>query len=329
MLYLHGIGHFYPENIISNDFLEKLDIGSNSEWIRERVGIKNRRTVLPLDYIKTTKNVDTRAAMEAAQYTNAQTGVLAAKMALERAGLQPKDIGLVISSSCIPDLSCPSEASTVAAGLDIEALSFDLNSACSSFGVALNFIDNMKPAALPAYVLLLNVENMTKVINYSDRNTAALWGDGATAAIVSASVASKIIFEGFTSTSDPSGWNKVQVPRMGYFQQNGKEVQNFAIRRTSESIKSLQLKQENEEQGRVLFIGHQANYTMLESVCRRCAISPENHLYNVIEKGNTGSAGAPGVISQHYSDLKKGDTILISVVGGGLTWSSFRVRVEN
>ena len=92
MLYLHGIGHFYPENIITNPFLEELNIGTSEEWIMERVGIRTRRTVLPLDYIRNTKNRDPREAFAAGLYNNAQTGAAASRMALDRAGIKPEDI---------------------------------------------------------------------------------------------------------------------------------------------------------------------------------------------------------------------------------------------
>src|SRR4051812_8814521 len=103
MIYFHGFGHFHPENQLDNAFLESLDIGTTEQWITERVGIKSRRTVLPLDYIRATKNTDLRGAQEAALYTNAETGRRAALMALERAGLQPSDIGMVIAGGCSPD----------------------------------------------------------------------------------------------------------------------------------------------------------------------------------------------------------------------------------
>ena len=97
MLQIHGVGHFHPENVIDNAFLESLDIGTNDEWILERVGIRERRTVLSLDYIRDTRNADPRAAYEASRYTNAQTAARASRMALERAGLEPGDIGMVIA----------------------------------------------------------------------------------------------------------------------------------------------------------------------------------------------------------------------------------------
>ena len=106
-LYVHGVGHFHPENVIDNRFFEELDIGTSDSWILERVGIRERRTVLPLDYIKRTRNADVRAAYEAAQYSNVETGKRAALAALARAGLAPKDIGMVVSGGCTNDAAIP------------------------------------------------------------------------------------------------------------------------------------------------------------------------------------------------------------------------------
>src|SRR3712207_1057903 len=107
MLYIHGIGHFHPGNVIDNAFLANLDIGVDENWILERVGILERRTVLPLDYIVHTKNRDPRAASEAAEFSNAETGVNAAQSALKQAGLEPRDIGLVITGGCSPQFTIP------------------------------------------------------------------------------------------------------------------------------------------------------------------------------------------------------------------------------
>ncbi|MEO7094033.1 MAG: ketoacyl-ACP synthase III, partial [Polyangiales bacterium] len=114
-LHLHGVGHFHPENVIDNRFLEALDIGTTDEWILERVGIRARRTVLPLDYVKQTKNADLRAGHEAAMYSNVETGRRAALHALERAGLTPKDIGMVVAGGCTPEMAIPAEACRIAA----------------------------------------------------------------------------------------------------------------------------------------------------------------------------------------------------------------------
>ena len=138
MLYLHGIGHFHPENVITNQFLVELDIGTDEGWIMERVGIRERRTVLPLDYIRETKNRDAREAYEVSLYTNAEMGAAAARMALSRASLKSSDIGLVLSGCSAPAWSSPAEAAMVAAEMGIDAPCVDVNSACTSFELAMS-----------------------------------------------------------------------------------------------------------------------------------------------------------------------------------------------
>jgi 3-oxoacyl-[acyl-carrier-protein] synthase-3 len=327
MIYLHGIGHFHPENVISNDFLEALDIGTSCEWIMERVGILTRRTVLPLDYIRQTRNRDPREASKAALYGNAETGAAAARMALDRAGLKSEDIGLVISGSCTPDYTCPAEAASVGAALDIEAPCFDLNSACTSFGMQVTFLDRMKPEALPPFILLVNPESLTCCVDYSERNSAVLFGDGSAAAVVSASVPARAAFSSCACESKPSAWTKVQIPRLGYFQQDGKAVQGFAIRKTTDSLRMLQ-SQFPLNGERLKFIGHQANLGMLATVCERTGIAQRNHWQNVVDFGNTGCAGAPAVLSQHWEDLLPGCHVAISLVGAGLTWVHMMLQVE-
>ncbi len=144
-LYLHGLGHFHPENEITNRFLEELDIGTDEQWILDRVGIRSRRTVLPLDYIRDTRNRDPSQAMEAALYTHADTGVLATEMALERAGITRDAIGMVIAGSSRPGLSAPADACHIAAALGMEVPALDMNSACTSMWVALYMLSNMRP----------------------------------------------------------------------------------------------------------------------------------------------------------------------------------------
>ncbi len=327
MLYLHGIGHFYPENVIDNQFLEDLDIGTSVDWILERVGIHTRHTVLPLDYIRTTKNRDQRAAFEAATYSNVQTGAAAARMAMERAGITPHDVGLVISGSCTPDSLTPAESATIAAELGIEAPCFDINSACSSFGMQISFLVNMKPDALPPYVLVVNPENMTKSVNYADRSTAVLFGDGSSAAVVSSRVPAPRMFLSCFYDSKPSAWEKVSIPRLGYFKQDGNAVQRFAIRKTTESLRLL--REAYAVNGtNFKFIGHQANLSMLNTVCERAGISPDNHWHNVRRYGNTGCSGAPSVLSQHWHDLQPGHHVALSLVGAGLTWTHMLLKVE-
>ena len=327
MLYLHGVGHFHPENIITNKFLEELDIGTTEEWILERVGIRTRRTVLSLDYIKTTKNRDPRGAPEASLYTHAQTGAAAARLALERAGIKKEDIGLVISGTSLPDYVTPAQAATIAGELGIDCICFDLNSACTTFAMQINFLNRMRPEALPPFVLLVQPESVTHAMDFSDRSVAVLFGDGSSAAVVSASVPSRLTVLACYCDSKPTKWNALTVPRMGFFQQEGSMIQGFAIRKTTESLWMLKSAfQMNSD--RFKFVGHQANLGMLLTVCERAGIQQCNHWQNVVDFGNTGCSSAPAVLSQHWDELQPGDHVAIALAGGGLTWAHMLLRVE-
>ncbi len=328
MLYLHGMGHFNPENIISNQFLEDLDIGTSDEWIIERVGIVNRRTVLPLDYIKTTKNADFRAAFEARLYKNSQMAAAAARKALARASLTLGDIGMVIAGSSSPDNIAPAESSAVAAELGIEVPCLDMNSACSSFGMQIDFLSKMQPETLPPYVLVVDSESLTKSVNYADRSMAVLFGDGSAAAIVSTKVPSRAVFCDCSYDSRPSGWSKVGIDWQWRFYQDGNAVQGFAIRTTTEGVRNLQ-NIYGARAKRFVFIGHQANFSMLKTVCERTGIAPENHWYGVDQFGNTGCCSAPSVLSAHWADLQPGDRVAMSIVGAGLSWAHMMLKVED
>ncbi|MFO0599336.1 MAG: ketoacyl-ACP synthase III [Myxococcaceae bacterium] len=325
MLHLHAIGHFHPENVIDNAFLESLGIDTNDAWIVERVGIKRRHTVLPLDYIRTTKNKDPRAAIEAATMSNAETGALAGRMALERAKLTTKDIGMVLAGSCSPDECIPAEANRVAQELEIDGPSLDVASACSSFCSQLYFLEAMRPEKLPDFIMLVNPENSTRVVDYSDRSACVLWGDCSSAAIVSPRIPGKWKVTSTYLKGDPAGADKVVVPRFGHFTQQGAEVQKFAVKRAGEVYEVLREEWLKGGAGRTVnelsFIGHQANLRMLEAVARRCEVPAERHVYNVDTRGNVGASGAPSVMSEHWDSPRLGDAVALCVVGSGLTWA--------
>ncbi|MEO1575846.1 MAG: ketoacyl-ACP synthase III [Pseudomonadota bacterium] len=322
MLYIHGAGHFHPDNVIDNAFLEALDIDTTDQWIVDRVGIRTRRTVLPLDYIRQTQNVDPAAGAEAAELSNAQTGARAAALAIERAGVAASDIGLVIAGSCTPATSCPAEACTIAAEAGIDAPAYDVNSACSSLAAQMHLLMGMGEA-LPDYVLLVHPDNSTREIDYRDRNSCVLWGDGTSALIVSSRHPSPLTVTRTTFTSDPRGHDKVQFLRHGHFRQDGRTVQTFAIKRTVSLIRELSAEGEAP-----YFIGHQANLSMLQAAGKRGGIDDEKHWFNVDRFGNCGAAGGPTVLSEHWGQLSPGDTLVMAVVGSGLSWGGARIEVS-
>jgi 3-oxoacyl-[acyl-carrier-protein] synthase-3 len=323
-VYLHGLGHCHPATEITNQFLEDLDIGTTDTWITERVGIHSRRTVLTLDYIRQTKNVDPRASVEARSCDQAELGAQAARLAIARAGLSASDIGMVIGGSSAPDFVTPAEACAIAAKLEIDAPAFDIASACTSFFVPLHLLSMMERGA-PDYVLIVVPETLTCTVDYRDRSAAVLWGDAAAAAVVSTRVPGRAEILSTTLGSNPAAFDKVTVPRQGFFRQEGQAVQKFAIKRMSAMVQAL--KTEHRVPGRLFsFIGHQANLRMLQSVADACEIPPARHFHNVCDFGNTAAAGSPSVLSNRWDAWNSEDDIAVAGVGAGLTWASYLLR---
>jgi len=329
-LHLHGLGHAHPENEITNRFLEGLGIGTDDAWIVERTGIRSRRTVLSLDYVAETRNRDVRAARAAQVVSAAELGARAAEQALARAGLAAADAGWVVAGSSAPERPCPALAASVAAALGIEAPAFDLNSACTSFLAQLHWLAALRPEAAPRFVLVVLPELMTPVVDYDDRATAVLWGDGAAAAVLSLVEPGVATLVGAEIACSPAGAEKVVVPRAGHFAQAGRQVQVFAIRKTLESW--LRLRELAERTGRpdrtLHLVGHQANLRVLEAVCERGEVPPEHHHHNVEWFGNTGAASAPSVVSQRWEKWTAGDDVALVGVGAGLAWGGALARFE-
>ena len=326
-LHLHGMGHAHPENEIDNRLLESLEIGTDDAWIVERTGIRSRRTVLDLEYIRATRNRDVRAAREAQTITAGELGRRAAELALARAGLTAPDIGWVVAGSSAPERPTPALAGSVAGAMGVEVPVFDLNSACTSFLVQLHMMAALRDDAAPRYVLLVVPELMTPVVDYDDRATAVLWGDGAAAAVVSLTEPGVATIESTEIASSPAGADKVVIPRAGYFGQEGRQVQVFAIRKTLEGWARLREYAEQAGPERAHhFVGHQANLRVLENVCERGEIAADRHHHNVEWFGNTAAASAPSVMSQNWEKWAADDDVAMVGVGAGLTWGSALVR---
>ena len=319
MLYLHALGHYHPENIIDNAFLESLNINTHSEWILERVGIRERRTALSLDYIRKTYNKTPMLAFQQGEIAYAEGAAMAIHHALNRADIEPHQVGLVISGECILQYTLPANASVIAAATGIQSMGLDMNTACSSFATQMHYLNHLDDSALPEYIVVVNPGFFTSIIDFSDRNTAVLFGDGVAAAVVSKRHESLWRLIDSHVDSNPKEWSVVTSPIGGHFTQQGSRVQHFAIKTTTNELNFLS-KRNGINLSEVYFIGHQANLTMLQSAASRAGITPDKHLYNVDRFGNCGAASAPSVFSQQWDLFKSNDQVLMCVVGAGLTW---------
>jgi len=155
-----------------------------------------------------------------------------------------------------------------------------------------------------------------------------LFGDCATASILSTTVPSNKIFSDCEMASKPTLWDKAVVPRWGYFCRDGGAVQGFAIRKTTDGLRSLLGLIPDADMRRVFFIGHQANLGVLETAAKRSGVAPANHWFNVNLFGNVGCAGGPSVLSQHWDELRSGDHVAMALVGAGLTWTQMLLTIK-
>jgi 3-oxoacyl-[acyl-carrier-protein] synthase-3 len=327
MLHILGMGTCHPTTSIDNHFLEALDIGTNAQWIEEKIGILERVTTLPVDYIKTTRNQDPRMAREVASMTPTDLGQRAAEEALRKAGVSARDIGLVIVNCCSPQQTLPGEAVRIADSLGVMAPAFDVYTACPAFALHIDYLRNYNESELPEFVLCVSTATMTHHVNYNDRSDGAIWGDGAAAWVVSARNRGKLEILDSAYTADPTRCAAVVVDSYRFFHQDGRAVRDFSVRQTVRLIKAIEERYPI-DWSRDIFIGHQANRTMLEQITNNREIPATNHWHNVTYLGNQAGAGAPASLAMHWDKLTPGQHIVVAVVGAGLSWGSIVMRAR-
>ncbi len=327
MLDILGMGTCHPATSIDNHFLEALDIGTNAQWIGEKIGVLERVTTLPAEYIKSTRNQDPREALSVASMSATDMGVEAGRKALAQAGIKPQDIGMVIVNCCAPRETIPSEAVRIAERLGCPAVAFDVYTACPAFALHVDFLRNYREEKLPEYVLCISTAAMTQHVNYNDRSDGAIWGDGAAAWVMSTRHQGKLEVLDSMFTADPTRCEAVVVDSFGFFKQDGRAVRDFSVRQTVRLVKAIEERYPI-DWNRDIFIGHQANRTMLEQIVNNREIPAANHWHNVTHLGNQAGAGAPAVLSMHWDKITPGQHIVVAVVGAGLSWGSivFRAR---
>jgi 3-oxoacyl-[acyl-carrier-protein] synthase-3 len=325
MLTILGMGTSHPTTVITNKFLEDLDIGTNAQWIEEKIGIIERLSTLPLDYIQTTRNQDPREALRVASMSATDMGTLAAEAALRKVGITARDIGMMIVNCCSPRQTIPGEAVRIANRLGVEAPAFDVYTACPAFALHVDFLRNYEESSLPEFILCISTAAMSQHVNYNDRSDGAIWGDGAAAWIISPRHKGRLEIVDSTFTADPTRCAAVVVDSYGFFHQDGRAVRDFSVRQTVRLVKAIEERYPI-DWTRDVFIGHQANRTMLEQITNNREIPPSNHWHNVTYKGNQAGAGAPASLSEHWDQLTTGQHIVVAVVGAGLSWGSIVMK---
>lgn len=333
-IYLESLGHYFPSNVLDNHFFEQLDIGTDANWILDRTGIKERRSVLSREAVAQLRRGDvTRSELVAGGHIMPMTAMIqpAWKMLLERVPTERRSlpVDLVIGGTSIPDDDIPAHSCSMAKVLNLNCAAFDVNSACSTFIVHLHVARSLLHAGNAQRVALLVADRYSTRLDFSDRRAAILFGDAACAGLVSkASAPPASAFEVVDTEveSNPQGADLIQIVDNGNFQQNGPAVQKFAVTKTVSATQKILSKHGLGIQDIGFFISHQANYRMLVSVVEKLGFREDQHLYNVDLYGNQGGCGAPCVLSLNWEKPRSKDYIVVTVVGAGLTWGAALLR---
>jgi 3-oxoacyl-[acyl-carrier-protein] synthase III len=314
-----GTGMYLPQRVLNNLDLEKM-VDTSDEWIVQRTGISERRLI-----------EDSMPAYK--------MGVEAGRMAIENAGLTSEDIDLIIATTFAPDYYSPAMASLIQKDLGAKkAAAFDINAACTGFVYGLTVAEQFVKTGFYKNVLLVSCEANSRVVDFKDRNTCILFGDGAGAAVVSQvpegyGILSQVIF------SDGEGGDVITVPSTFLSEQDrlkrpnqnkrvisldGSEVMKFAVRSMVSSVQAVLEKGGMEVHDVDLLIPHQANIRIIEGATKRLNIQDEKVFKNMQKYGNMSSASIPIAICEAVQEerLKDGDHLVLVGFGGGLTWGA-------
>ena len=323
--YIRSIGAFIPEKRVTNDELSKI-MDTSDEWIKSHTGIENRHVA--------EKGV-----------TTADLAVEAAKVALKRAGLTAEDLDMIILTTATPDyIGFPATSCIVQDKLGAKnAGAFDMVAGCTGFIYAIDNAKNMIIAGTAKNVLVVGSEVLTQVSNMQDRDTAVLFGDGAGAVIISESLDNESSMENAILKSDGSG-AEVLMRKVGGVKypfvdgkttfndtalyMDGQAVYKFAVKVNTELIKGLLERSNLTIDDISWIIPHQANIRILQAAAKRLKIPIEKFYFNLMEYANTSSASIPIAMNEAYEKgkIKKGDRILLTGFGAGLTYGGTIIK---
>ena len=302
---LISIAAYAPPKILTNFDLEKM-VETSDEWIVKRTGISQRRIAQGED--------------------TSDLGTKAAQIALERANLTAEDIDAVICATISPDHFCmPSTACKIAKNLGINAITaFDISAACTGFIYLLELAKSLIESGSKKNVLIIGTEKLSKIVDWTDRTTCILFGDGAGAAVVSASEENEII--DVHTAADGNYANLLITPggEEKFIKMSGNEVFKIAVQTLTKDVVDILEKNQISSDKIDLFIPHQANLRIIEAVKQRLNFTNEQCVVTVGKYGNTSSASIPMAMNDAYEAgrLKKGDLLLLDAFGGGFTWGS-------
>ncbi len=316
-----SIGAYIPPKIMTNADFEKI-IDTSDEWITKRTGIKERRIAEENE-------------------ASSDLGAKAAEQAIERAGLKKEEIDMVICATVTPDYLCmPSTACLIASKLDLPPVqAFDISAACTGFVYAVSVAKAFIESGMKKNVLIVGAEKYTSILDYTDRGTCFIFGDGAGAAIISATDNKEEAIVDVSCSSDgnydeliktPGGGSKhpcsqeVLDQKMACIRMKGNEVFKLAVKTLTADVEVMMEKHNITNEDINHFIPHQANYRIISAVGKALGLNDDQTVVTVDKYGNTSAASIPMAMNYAYEQgkIKAGDNVLFDAFGAGLTWGS-------
>ena len=317
---IRGVGGHLPKRIMTNDDLARL-VDTSDAWIRERTGIEQRHIA------------------EEGELTS-DLGIAASRQALVRAGIDPIDIDLIVCATSTPDRTFPATGVRIQAGLGVtNGAAFDVQAVCSGFVYALAVADNFLKAGQFKRAIVVGAETFSRILDWSDRGTCVLFGDGAGAVVLEAQtqrgsredrgiLATRIRsdgrFEDLLYVDGGPGSTKTT----GHLRMNGREVFRHAVQKISGIIEETLVMTDYAADEIDLYVPHQANKRILDGIAKRLGIGPDKIVCTLAEQGNTSAASIPLALNQAFEDhrLVERSLVLMEAMGGGLTWGAALAR---
>ncbi len=311
-----GTGSYLPEKIVTNEDLAKT-VETSDEWIKDRTGIEQRH-------------------IAGEQELTSDLALKAAENALKDANLKASEIELIIVATTTPDLTFPATATTLQAKIGAQkSFAFDVQAVCSGFVYALNIADNFIKSGQVKNALIVGAETLSRIVDWNDRNTCVLFGDGAGAVVLQASdeknrgiIACDLHSDGnlneILKTSGGASFNK----QVGVIEMAGREVFKHAVDKMVKSVISCLQKANLTTKDIDLLIPHQANLRILNAVSKKLELENDKVIVTVQKHANTSAASIPLALDKANKDgkIKKGDLVVLEALGGGLTWGSIVLK---
>ena len=314
-------GGYLPEYVLDNFELEKM-VDTNDQWIRERTGIIERRILKG--------------------HGTSYMGIKAVEELCEKRGISPQEIDLLICATVTPDHQFPATANIITDGVGAtNAWSFDINAACSGFLYALTTGAKFIESGMHKKVVIVGADKMSSIINYEDRNTCIIFGDGGGAVLLEPTEADA---NGIVDTilySDGSGKKHLFQPAGGsvkpasvesvrnkehFVYQEGRVVFKFAVTQMANVAEEIMKKNDLTAEDVAWLVPHQANKRIIDATARRMGVSEEKVMLNIHKYGNTTAGTIPLCLWEYESQLKPGDNLVLAAFGGGFTWGSVYVK---